>query len=156
MARNFQNQRTRKQQPKQNFMKLGIALPYEISESLSDEIMEVLKSIPFNKVSIPVSTYRYLVEDDIAADDNRVITTGYIKGFDVDTETFTVVLFSNNREKIEKFTNPMLEIVFSEYNGKLGVITKFNIVPIEDAEEEETTEAPVEEEPVIEQTESAE
>ena len=154
MARNFQNQRTRKQQPKQNFMKLGIALPYEISDSLTEEIMEVLKSVPFNKVSIPVSTYRYLVEDGIANDDNRVITTGYIKNFDAETETFTVVLFSNNREKIEKFSNPMLEIVFSEYNGKLGVITKFNIVPIEDEEivEDEVGDY----EPAIEQTETAE
>ena len=154
MARNFQNQRTRKQQPKQNFMKLGIALPYEISDSLTEEIMEVLKSVPFNKVSIPVSTYRYLVEDGIANDDNRVITTGYIKNFDPETETFTVVLFSNNREKIEKFPNPMLEIVFSEYNGKLGVITKFNIVPIEDEEivEDEVGDY----EPAMEQTETAE
>ena len=154
MARNFQNQRTRKQQPKQNFMKFGIALPYEISDSLTEEIMEVLKSVPFNKVSIPVSTYRYLVEDGIANDDNRVITTGYIKNFDAETETFTVVLFSNNREKIEKFSNPMLEIVFSEYNGKLGVITKFNIVPIEDEEivEDEVGDY----EPAIEQTETAE
>ena len=50
----------------------------------------------------------------------------------------TIVIFNNNKGVIETFANPTLEIVFSEYNGKLGCITKLNVIdlPVNDSDDD--------------------
>ena len=76
-----------------------------------------------------------------SADDNRVITIGYIKSYDAETNMFQVVIFNNAKETISKFKNPHIEVGYSSYKDKLNVITKFIIAPGEDddatADEEE-------------------
>ena len=136
MSRKFQMPKKNvNKKPQQTHLKVGIVIPDGTSEEVLNEILEVLEKTPFNKVSVPISTYRYLVEDNIADDDNRVITVGYIKSFDAENHEFNVVVFGANKPAIDEFVNPALELVFSEYNNKLGVITKFNVVPLGDEEE---------------------
>jgi len=138
MSRKFQM--PKKVEPKknqQNYIKCGIVVPEGTSDAVMEEIFNVLRSTQFNKISIPVGTYRYLIDDSIADDDNRVITVGYIKRFDPESNMFDIAIFSNNKQTIEEFENPALELVFKEYNNKLAVITKFNIVSLPDADDEE-------------------
>lgn len=138
MSRKFQL--PKKVEPKknqQNYIKCGIVVPEGTSDAVMEEIFNVLRSTQFNKISIPVGTYRYLIDDSIADDDNRVITVGYIKRFDPESNMFDIAIFSNNKQTIEEFENPALELVFKEYNNKLAVITKFNIVSLPDADDEE-------------------
>lgn len=124
----------KKVQPKDNHLKVSYVLPEDTSESVVAELLDVLKTTKFNRISFPVSTYRYYLNSDVAPDDNRVITIGYVKNFNAEKGEFTVVIFNNNKAAIEVFTNPVLEVVFSEYNGKLGCITKLNIIdmPVSD------------------------
>ena len=50
---------------------------------------------------------------------------------------FTVIIFNANAETISKFEQPLLEVIYSEHDGKLGVITRLNIVPTESASSED-------------------
>lgn len=139
MSRKFQMPKKNvNKKAQQTYLKCGIIVPEGTSDAVMDEIFDVLRKTPFNKVSIPVGTYRYLIDDTIADDDNRVITVGYIKRFDADNNVFDIAIFSNNKPLIEAFENPALELVFTEYNNKLGVITKFNVVSLLDEDVDES------------------
>lgn len=141
------NQKFNKKNHKQNnHFKVGFVLPDDISENVKAEVMEVLESTKFNKISFPISTYRYYVDSNVDTDDNRVVTVGYIKNYDVEKQLFTIVIFGNNRVPINEFDNPTLEIVFSEYNGKLGTITKINIINLEEDDDEDESDETVDEE----------
>lgn len=99
------------------------------SESIKNEILAVLKSTKFNKISFCLSSPRRYFDESVAADDTRIITVGYIKKYDPKNEEFTLVIFNNLREVVETFENPVVEVIFTEVNGKLGTITKLNIIP---------------------------
>ena len=119
-----------------------LALPADISDELKEEILQVLKSTRFSKISIPLSTYRYLVDSSVKADEKpiRVTTVGYIRKFNAETNVFTVVLFNNStyKDTIESFTDPVIELGWSEFKDKLGTITKFVIAPGDDIPESES------------------
>ena len=117
----------RREQRPGSQLKLKVILPSDITESLSEEIFDVLVNTRFNKISIPVNTYRHYTDPN-TPDDNKVITVGFIKSYDAEEKTFNIVIFNNNIEAVGKIANPAAEIVYSEYHGKLGTITKINIV----------------------------
>jgi len=148
MSRNFQpNRNNSKKQPvKPQNLKLALALPEGTSESVVNEILDVLANMRFDKISVPVGTYRALLDPSVAADDTRVLTVGYIKSYDPEKEEFSVVIYSANRDAIYAFKDPGLEIVFNQYNDSLGIITKFNVIPLSADNTEES--ATVETEPV--------
>lgn len=103
------------------------------SEEIINEIIDVLKGTKFNKISIPLTTYRYMCDESIPEDDIRITTAGYIKKFNATDKTFTVVLFANNAKAItEKYAKEdlMIEAVFTQYKDKLGIITKFVLAPV--------------------------
>ena len=110
-----------------------LALPADISDELKEEILQVLKATRFSKISIPLSTYRYLVDSSVKADEKpiRVTTVGYIRKFNSETNVFTVVLFNNSTYKV-------IELGCSEFKDKLGTITKFVIAPGDDIPESES------------------
>lgn len=110
----------------------------DISAALADEIMDVVRSTRFHRVSIALNSYRRNHNMAASADDNRVITIGYIKSYNAETNTFQVVIFNNAKEAVEKFKNPHIEVAYSSYKDKLNVITKFIIAPEEDAVEDDT------------------
>ena len=128
---------TRKQP---NFMRLPIVFASDISESVINEAVEIIRETKFNKISFPVSVYRHLVDENVAADDTRTVNTGYVKTFDPESNEATVVIFNNNRATIEAFKKPALVVVLTQYNGHLGTITKLNIVDLGDDEVADTTE----------------
>lgn len=110
----------------------------DISAALADEIMDVVRSTRFHRVSISLNSYRRNHNMAASADDTRVITIGYIKSYNAETNTFQVVIFNNAKEAVEKFKNPHIEVAYSSYKDKLNVITKFIIAPEEDAVEDNT------------------
>ena len=153
MAIKGYNQKYNKRNQKQNnHYKIGYVLPEDVSKGTLEEVLEILSTTKFNKISFPVSTYRYYMDGNTDMNDTRVITVGYIKNFDAEKGVFTIVLFNNNRLSIDEFTNPTLEVVFSEYNGSLGCITKFNIIDLPEDDEEEDTFEYDEEDPTSEST----
>lgn len=103
------------------------------SEEVVNEIIEVLKSTRFNKISFPLTSYRRIYDDTTSADDNRVVAVGYIKKFDATNKTFTVIMFNNNADvltKKYKKEDLMIEAVFTQFKEKLGIITKLVIAPM--------------------------
>lgn len=103
------------------------------SEEVVNEIIEVLKSTRFNKISFPLTSYRRIYDDTTSADDNRVVAVGYIKKFDATNKTFTVIMFNNNADALTKKYKKedlMIEAVFTQFKEKLGIITKLVIAPM--------------------------
>ena len=150
MSRNFQPNRNnvKKQSTKPQNLKLTLALPDGTSENVINDILEVLSQERFDKISHPVGTYRYLLDNTVPKDDTRIITVGYIKSYDPEKEEFTVVIYSQNRDLIYGFKDPGLEIVFNTFEDALSVITKFNVIPLFSEEEDSTSLKENETEPV--------
>lgn len=142
--KSFSQKYTKRQQRQNNHLKIKYLLPEDISENTRNEVIEVLRTTKFNKISIPVSTYRHYTDTNIDKNDNRVVTVGYIKNFDIENDEFVVMIFTNSRSVISKFSNPILEIQISETNDTLRCITKFNIMDYDedtsDADDEDLTE----------------
>lgn len=115
-----------------NYITAKLVLCKNASDSVFDEIVDVLKKTKFNKISFPLSSYRNLFDDTVAADDTRMLTVGYIKKFDAENLEFTVMVFPKCKEVVDTFKSPAIEVVWTESNDKLGVIIKLNIIPDEE------------------------
>ncbi len=127
--KSFSQKYTKRQQQRQNnHLKLKYLLPEDISENTRNRAIEVLRSIPFDMISMPVSTYKHYIDTNIDENDNRVVTVGYIKSFDIEKDEFVVMIFTNSRSVISKLSNPVMELQISETNDTLRRITKFNIM----------------------------
>ena len=138
--KNQVNNRNYKKQPKANIneFKVPLYLLSEPDESVNDEILEVLTATKFNKISIPLGTYRSVIDDTVDENDTRLCTIGYIRNYNAETKEFTVIIFSNFADLFREQESTVIDLQFTTYKGKLGVITKFNIVPVvEDDEESE-------------------
>lgn len=144
MAKNFQNNRnnkfnnTKREKPN-NLLKVPVCLPLDINADLRAEIISVLESTQFNKISFPIGTYRGLVEAD-AQNPDRILTIGYIRSYDKETETFTVVVFNGAIESVFKIAEPALEVLYAERDNKLTVITKMNVISAATKTTEDATE----------------
>lgn len=124
-----------------NKIELGFYVSPDTPETIVDEIEEAFSITPFDKISFPITTYKSYLDKRIPEDDNRVSAVGYVKDYDIEKGLFTVVIFNSIAEIITKFEQPVLEVIFSSRDDKLGVITRLNIVPTEvDKVEPETTE----------------
>lgn len=111
-----------------NIIEVPLSLPSDISDDLYNDIMEVLQTTKFGKISFPLSSYRKFFDENSSDDDKRIITIGYIKKFDQKNSKFVVVLFNNNKDIVDKFETPTIEVVATQRNGKLGTITKLNLI----------------------------
>lgn len=142
------NDRVEPKKPRVNPNQLTVKLVLDsknLNDELIDEILEVLETCQFSKISIPLGTYRNLIINDSAADDNRVSTIGYIRDYNAETQEFTVVVFNNFIDAIKSWGEVGIELQYLTYKGKLGTITKLNIIPvtseIEEEEEDDDIEA---------------
>lgn len=107
----------------------------ETSDEIKDEIIEVLKNTQFNKISIPVASYKNIVNPE-DADNTKNLSVGFIKSFNVNNNKLKVVIFNKFKPAINKLDNAIIEITYTEKTDKsnnvsLGTIIKFNIVNID-------------------------
>lgn len=121
----------KKQSKPNNIIELPIVFPAGTAKEIMDEIRDVLNSTKFNKISINVGTYRNILDDTIPKDDTRVISVGYIKKIDSENGDMTIGLYEANKDKILALKGAVVDIVYTEYKGKLGTILKFIIRPYE-------------------------
>lgn len=70
--------------------------------TLIEEVNALMHKIPFNKISIPVyAPYRYLTTEDITEEQgDKLRIVGYVKNLNTKTDTLTIVLHGNNKQKI--------------------------------------------------------
>ena len=107
----------------------------ETPDNIKNEIIDVLKNTPFNKISIPVASYKNIVNPE-DADNTKNLTVGFIKSFNEEDYKFKVVVFNKFKEAINKLEDSVIEITYTERTDKsgnvsLGTIIKFNIISIE-------------------------
>lgn len=142
-----------------------LSMPEGISEKVHVEVMAVVQSTQFDKISIPLSAYRKSIGTQERDDDDRISTVGYIKDFDLEKNQFQVVIFNGSKEAVEAFKNPVIIPIITVYNDSLGTITKLIIDDVEPEPEDEvdttspqeevTEDAQAEEETVAEETSEA-
>lgn len=68
-------------------------------------LLDILSDIKFDKISIPLYTYKNLIFDGGI---KGTIAVGYIKDFNPETEEFTVVIFGKNAESVCTFEDPVI------------------------------------------------
>ena len=110
-----------------------LCLPTDTADEVVNEIIDVLKATRFNKISVPLTTYRTMLEDGLAEDDTRITTIGYIKKFDSVSKTFNVVIFANSAKTIEdNYDKESLGITlfFTKRKDGLGSITNIALTTI--------------------------
>ena len=130
----------------------------ETNEDIEQEVINTLKSVPFNRFSIPLNAYR---EDILGEDGNhKCITIGFIKSFDPETSSFNAIIFNAFKDAVDAIDEKGIEVNFGVYKDHLTRINRLALINV--AVDDETTEEAVEaadtddEESYIEQTESAE
>ena len=106
----------------------------ETSNNVKDEIIEVFKNTQFNKISIPVASFKNIVNPE-DTDDNKNLTVGFVKSFNPETNKFKVVIFNKFKEAINNLEDSVIEITYTEKTDKsgnvsLGTIIKLNIIAI--------------------------
>lgn len=120
-----------------NNMEVPLVLDESLSDNLYNEIMEIIQTTKFNKISFPLTVQRNAIDPSIPEDDTRVYTAGYIKKFN--RNKFIVHLFNSTRDVIkQKFNGGKIRVDFNQYNDHLTVITRLVIVPAEVDESEDT------------------
>ena len=130
----------------------------EASEDISREVLSTIKSIPFNRFSIPLNAYRcdiFGTEDD--ASSHKCITIGFIKSFDPDTCTFNATIFNAFKDAVNEISEKGIGIDFGVFKDHLSRINRLILINASGATEEtsEATNSDDEGSP-IEQTETAE
>lgn len=124
---NRRNNKVKKVNP--NEITIPLYLPADLDENIINEIIDVLESTKFNKISVPLGTYRYLIDSNANADDDRISTIGYIRNYNKETKEFTVITFGRFAELLKEKNCTVIELMFTIYKDSLGTITKFNFVP---------------------------
>lgn len=99
-------------------------------EYSKDQLLEILTSVPFSKISIPVYTFKSLV---FANDSKGTMVVGFIKSFDIEKEVFEVVIYGNYVECVSKFENVVINprVFINEETGDVKNIIALDIVPVE-------------------------
>ena len=136
------NRTNQKRIVKNTVLEVPFKTPSDISNDIYNEIMDVIETTKFDKISIPLSSYRHYYDNRVDEKDTKVFVIGYIRKFNKDDNTFTVVIFNNNAKTVTEFTNPEITVGFTQFKDKLGAITKFIIAPgikVGDDSDTETT-----------------
>ena len=135
----MENNTNTKRRNNPNIMEVPFILDESLSDNLYNEIMEIIQTTKFNKISFPLSIQRSVLDPSVSEDDTRVYTAGYIKKFN--RNKFIVYLFNSARDVVkEKFNGGKIRVDFNQYNDHLTVITRLVIVPAEDDEPEDINE----------------
>lgn len=123
----------------------NLVMPEGISDKIRVEIMAVIQSTQFDKISFPLSASRKVINTQENDQDDRISTIGYIRKFDLEKNQFQVVIFNSTKDTVAKFKNPIIIPVITIYKEEsLGTITKFLIDDAGEVEEK-SEEAAVEE-----------
>lgn len=117
-------------------VKAPLVIPY--SKEITEEIKSVIDGVRFNKIGFPLSAYRYMVDDTVSEDDERIITIGFIKFYNNKSNEFTLSIFAQYAGIISKIDeNPAVVPQITSRNNKLGTIVKFILANIDEEEYEE-------------------
>lgn len=100
------------------------------SVEIENEVKEVLAETKFDKISIPLNTYRRLLSEDGGdSEDTKITTIGYIKNYNPETEKFTVVIFNTFKDIIKSWEDLRVQERHTiTKEGTLKTIIKFLLV----------------------------
>lgn len=94
------------------------------------EFVDIMSKIPFDKISIPLYSYKCLIHNNDSMPGNAVC--GYIEGYNADTDTFNVVVHERYTDVIGGYDNPIIfprVVVDRNDSNKIVMIKGFDICP---------------------------
>ena len=101
-------------------LKLGTEMP---------DLQEVLQDITFDLVNIQLSIKKELV--GLAG--TGYTSVGFVNSYDVESNTFNVVVFNNHSETISKLGKVQVVCrVRTNKEGKVVKVTGFDVTPVEE------------------------
>lgn len=71
-----------------------------------DSLKEILTSIPWEIVNIPLYSYKKILMNDDTRTGNQVV--GYIIGYDVENDIFNTVIHEKYAAKVSEFQSPII------------------------------------------------
>lgn len=92
-----------------------------------DSLLNILASVPFDKINIPLHSYRSIVHDNDTLTGTRVV--GYISNYDVEKDVFDVVIHSAFIPAIQAYQDPIIYPRVSITDGKVTTILGLDICP---------------------------
>lgn len=120
----------RDDRPKNVTMTVGL---FELAKTTKveydrDTLLDILEVLPFDKVSIPVYTYKNLMFDK---NSKGTMVVGYIKSYDAKEETFDVVIYGNYVETIGDFSDAIIfpRVFINEETGEVRSIIGLDVCP---------------------------
>lgn len=122
--RNNTNDRTEKKFNPNEF-RAKLFLDDDIDDTIKNDIIDTITNNRFNKISVPVSTYRSVIDPDADSDDTRTTTIGYIRRYNPKTKTFTIIIFDKFISAMASIDEMVIEPLFTIYKNRFGTITKF-------------------------------
>ena len=128
--RKFNNKNTKQKKVNPRELKLPLYLSADLSDDIYNEIIDVLNSTKFNKISIPLNISRNLINPNSSENDNKVSVIGYIRNYNTSNGEFTAILFDNFIEPIKNLGDVAMSVSFNTYKEKLTTITRFEIIPV--------------------------
>lgn len=112
--RHIQDKPAQKHKAKATILNRGAKYPlFPEGKTAKDEyikgsLIDILTSVPWGKISIPLYTYKDLIMDNTRKNNYGTSMIGYIKNFDAETETFDVIIFGASYAGVEDFEDPII------------------------------------------------
>ena len=130
--KHYHNKKFREPRVNPNEIKASLCLPADLNENIANEIIDTINNTKFNKISIPLSTYRWIIDGvkEGSEPDTRSTTIGYIRNYNAETKEFTLIVFTGFIDKVKSLGDIAIEVQFTEYKERLGTITKLNVIPV--------------------------
>lgn len=126
--RKFNNKNNKQKRVNPKEVKLPVYLPADLNEDIYNEIVDLLNTTKFNKISIPVNISRHLINPDDTS--NKVSVIGYIRNYNPETTEFTIILFDNLVEPVKNLGDIAMAVVFNTYKEKFTNIARFEVIPV--------------------------
>lgn len=100
-----------------------------------ETLLEIVNSVPFNKISIPLYAEKSTLDSSLQIGDG-VKPVGYISDYDIATETFTVFIYSFFADIIGKLKDAIIfpRVYIKKYSSKDINILNLIVGPVESYE----------------------
>ena len=91
-------------------------------------LLTILSDFDFSKISIPAYTYRNLIYGE---DKKGTIAIGYIRQFNPEDETFSVLVYNASVEAVKSFEDVVVypRMIIDEETGEVKTILSLDIGP---------------------------
>ena len=104
---------------------------FDIGKTVKDDydvngLIDLLASVPFDKISVPLYTYKDLI---FGEGKKGTTVVGYIKSFDVDNLSFSVYVNGKNLKVIKEFDDAVVFPRVRVRDGEANMVIGLDVCP---------------------------